>query len=274
LQVLRMLHSRHVCDSMPIDILMDEAKNIRYVAATETVFFEGIMLPPCVPKSKQLSLESVHPHRVAVSVSVLAAPPSDAKQETKPAVAEAGGESENSRKRRNTGKTSPAVAGANVSAVVDARKRSCRFYVVPEWKGPKCNFEQGDIDAGEWVWVADESMHPFWAIRRLPETKAQDHDHQFNMMCEEVTFASVIAGVVDGKTTSTTAEATVPFLTNNVEISKNAEMLLQVEEPMKAANKHKNWKDQVAQEEKEEKKAKAKGATAKAKSSASRAIDI
>jgi hypothetical protein len=65
---------------------------------------------------------------------------------------------------------------------------------------------------------------------------------------------------------------TVPFLTNNVEISKNAELLLQVEEPMKAANK--NWKDQVAQEEKEEKKAKAKGVTAKAKSSASRAIDI
>jgi hypothetical protein len=75
---LHMLHSRQVCDSMPIDIFMDEAENMRYVAATETVSFEGIILPPCVPKSQQLSLESVHPHRVAVSVSVLAAPPSDA----------------------------------------------------------------------------------------------------------------------------------------------------------------------------------------------------
>jgi hypothetical protein len=146
---------------------------------------------------------------------------------------------------------------------------------VPERKGPKCNLEQGDADSGEWVWVGDESMHHFGAIRRLPETKAQDH--HFNMMREEVTFASVIVGVLDGKSTSTTAEGTVLFLTNNVEIPKRAELLLQVEEPTKAAEKHKNWKDQVAQEEKEENqkiKSSTKGVKAKAKSSASSAIDI
>ena len=68
LQALHMLHVNQVYDDMPIDIHVDETKHTKHVEATGVIPAESILLPPCVPKCKHLSAESVRPHRVAITV--------------------------------------------------------------------------------------------------------------------------------------------------------------------------------------------------------------
>ena len=75
LQVLHMLHVNQVYDDMPIDIHFDETKNTKHVEATGVIPAESILLPPCVPKCKHLPAESVHPHRVAITVTVMSRVP-------------------------------------------------------------------------------------------------------------------------------------------------------------------------------------------------------
>ena len=122
----------------------------------------------------------------------------------------------------------PAVAGSRESFV-------STFYVVPEWLGPRSQLAD-DCDSDdtetkpEWTWCGDESMHPYWAIRRQTE-KLTKQEHPCNMMFHLFAFTSVAVGSMRGTSVTTTAEVTVLFLTNEVEIPRGAELLLQVEEP-------------------------------------------
>ena len=75
LQVLHMLHVNQVYDDMPIDIIYGETKHTKHVEATGVIPAESILLPPCVPKCKLLSEQSVHPHRVAITVTVMSRVP-------------------------------------------------------------------------------------------------------------------------------------------------------------------------------------------------------
>ena len=275
LQVLHLLHVHQVYDNMPIDILFDETKNTKHVVATDIIPAQSIMLPPCVPKCKQLSAESVHPHRVAITVTTVSRVPG---QEPNSAVAEkesiipAGVR----RQRVNCKMPNPAVAAkaaaasasagstegdasAVAPAVAGSRKEFVStFYAVPEWLGPAVAGPQAELaddhDTGdaetntEWSWSGDESMHPYWAIRRQTEKQAKQ-EQPCNMMLKELAFTCVAVGSMRGTSVTTTAEVTVPFLTNEVEIPRGAELLLQVEE--KASNKqgkNRNWKDQIAED--------------------------
>ena len=54
---------------MPIDSMWEETKHTKHVEATGVIPAESILLPPSVPKCKLLSEQSVHPHRVAITVT-------------------------------------------------------------------------------------------------------------------------------------------------------------------------------------------------------------
>ena len=94
--------------------------------------------------------------------------------------------------------------------------KSFTFYVNPEWKGPEADHDDPDM----WKWQGDESMHPYWSIRRL--TQQRLGEATFNMKTKLQCFTVVSVGAPGGVTTSLTMEVTVPFLTNSVEIPQGA----------------------------------------------------
>ena len=72
-------------------------------------------------------------------------------------------------------------------------------------------------------------MHPYWAIRRHTE-KHTKPEQPCNMKFKDFAYTCVAVGSMRGTSVTTTAEVTIPFLTNEVEIPRGAELLLQVEE--------------------------------------------
>ena len=92
--------------------------------------------------------------------------------------------------------------------------------------------------------AGDESMHPYWSIRRL--TQQRLGEATFNMKTKQLTFPTVTVGAPSGVSTSLSMEVTVPFLTNSVEIPNGAELLLEEEDRQrKVPQKLKTWKDHV-----------------------------
>ena len=97
-------------------------------------------------------------------------------------------------------------------------------------------------------------MHPFWAIRRVPESKARG-EIGINMEFKHVALTTVVVGAVNGAALTATAEVRAPMLTNSGDIPTGAELLVQVEDLEKARKKPKTWKDSLKEEEKVAKKA-------------------
>ena len=130
----------------------------------------------------------------------------------------------------------PAVAGSRKDFV-------STFYVVPEWLGPRSQLAD-DCDSDdtetkpEWTWCGDESMHPYWAICRQTEKQTKP-EQPCNMRFKEFAYTFVAVGSMRDTAVTTTAEVTIPFLTNEVEIPRGAELLLQVEEKQSPKKKHK-----------------------------------
>ena len=242
LHVLYMLHARQEYASLPIDILLNETKNHRLVMATETMSPESIMLPPCVPKSAKLSVDSVHPHRVPIQVTVIlgTAPVQPAVAVEVSAVA--GSAEKSNEKAQGVEKKRRKASSAEAArpAVAVSQRTVFVFYALPEWKGPERALED---DQSEWVWTGDESMHPFWAIRRVSGEKTKEGC--LNCGYKEVNFTDVVVGALDGKSTSLTTEVSVPFLTNTIAIPKGAELVLEVEEATSAPKKQWTWKNEV-----------------------------
>ena len=81
----------------------------------------------------------------------------------------------------------------------------------------------------------DESMHPYWAIRRQTEKQTKP-EQPCNMKFKDVAYTCVAVGSMRGTSVTTTAEVTIPFLTKEVEIPRGAELLLQVEEKTQQKN--------------------------------------
>ena len=251
LQVLYMLHLRQDYGTMPIDILLDDSKNTKFVQATETIPVETLMLAPCVPKAKTLAKDSIHPWRVPITVALIETVPS--------AVADSDGSSaavadKPKRVRISEKVATPAVVNpldATPPAAVAARtkRHEVVFYVTPEWKSPMPQLAE-NVDDGtvEWTWLGDESMHPYWTIRRLQTSKEKGLIR--NMQYKDVTFTCVTVGSMSGSSVVCTYEVTVPFLTNTREVPRNAELILEIEDPKKPEKRSRNWKDSLQEEEK------------------------
>ena len=115
-----------------------------------------------------------------------------------------------------------------------------KLYVKPEWKGPEADHDDLDM----WNWKGDESMHPYWSIRRL--TQQRLGEATFNMKTTKLSFSAIAVGAPGGVSTSLSMDVTVPYLTNSVEIPQGGELLLEDEDkPRKAQHKPKTWKDEV-----------------------------
>jgi len=126
-----------------------------------------------------------------------------------------------------------AFASANI-------KRSFTFYVNPEWKGPEADHDDPEM----WTWQGDESMHPYWSIRRLTQQRLREAT--FNMKTTQLTFNAITVGAPCGVSTTLAMDVTVPFLTNSVQIPQGGELLLEDEDkPRKVQQKPKTWKDDV-----------------------------
>ena len=148
------------------------------------------------------------------------------------------------------------------------------FYIIPEWKAPLVEGAAGASPGQAWTWLGDESMHPFWCIRRVPPSKLSEG--AFNMEYKHITFTTVVVGCVAGKAASVAVSVSVPFLTNTVNLEADTQLVFEVEEPAKKAKNPKTWKQQIADDAKDEQKT-AKAAKAKAKQQAKQsaiAIDI
>ena len=98
---------------------------------------------------------------------------------------------------------------------------------------PKPNLDDVDNGTVEWTWGGDESMHPFWAIRRATPKQISSDEAESNMDYREMTYTSVTVGTLESRSggpVTTTCEVTVPFLTNTADIPSQGELLLAVDD--------------------------------------------
>ena len=69
------------------------------------------------------------------------------------------------------------------------------------------------------------------------------------MTLKDLSFNTLTVGKVAERAVTMTAEVIVPFLTNNIEIPKGAELQLQLDEPKHQPKPNKRtWRDSVTEE--------------------------
>ena len=134
---------------------------------------------------------------------------------------------------------------------------------VAEAKGGDDGSDDGAV-ADEWIWgpLGDETMHPFWAVRRMTqrqlcretaEAKEGDRRLRFNCRLEVVSMSCVSVGVVKSQSVNTTRVCNVPFLTNSIEVDEGEELILEVREAtQKAKKRERTWRDAVKEADKSE----------------------
>ena len=231
-QVVHMLHlDRNVRDD-PFNVFYDTTSKLVQVKVTEDVEALHLSLPPCIPKQSKVFEKSEHPYRVPIHVF----------RRTVPSSAVAGLES-----------TPPEPTGYRAT-----------FYLNPEWKGPAdTTTEAQRADAAFvdpiWSWTGDETMHPFWAVRRLTAGQlnsepASRKGGSFNCELIEKSFSVVCVGSCKDTPVSCTFEVTLPMLTNLVSVKKNAELLLEIAPKTTPAKRKETWKDDVQKSKKDAKK--------------------
>ena len=218
------------------------------------------MLPPCVPRqSKVGSKISVHPHAVEFKSRVLEP-------------------------------TSEAIVVAEDDEVsIHKDVRSATFFLHPEFKTPKRHRalpQEAKDDASsasddsavsdEWIWgpLGDESMHPFWAVRRMTSDQLMKEiavaakgsvkrlPPRFNCKLEEHQLSCVTNGVVKDQSVITSRLHAVPFLVNMVALEEGEELILELTVKKKEAKaKARTWKTAVADDDKKQESANKKAKT-------------
>ena len=216
-------------DLEPIEMWQQAGRN--YVTATRIASPGDIMLPPCVPKQSKVLERSEHPYAVEIALTV--------------------------------------VRPTETHVVPDTTLRRSTFFLNPEFKTPKhqeVNAAGSDVAAvaDEWIWgpLGDETMHPFWAVRRMTqrqlcretaEAKEGDRRLRFNCRLEVVSMSCVSVGVVKAQSVNTTRVCNVPFLTNSIEVDEGEELILEVREAtQKAEKRERTWRDAVKEADKSE----------------------
>ena len=118
-----------------------------------------------------------------------------------------------------------------------------------------------------WKWSAlgDETMHPFWAVRRMTspqlalaraQTKAGETPPRFNCEITTKQVSSVNVGSFGAAVVNRTRLMDVPFLTNSHPLQQNEEFILEIEPKRKEepkGNKRATSRDMLKHEEKQKK---------------------
>ena len=123
------------------------------------------------------------------------------------------------------------------------------FAAYPEFKGPTwkpgTQNEELQSEDGEWSWspIGDNTMHPFWVVRRLNKTqlaneqkkikpnKARKVAPRFNCALRAVVMDDITVGLVAGLVMiNSSKKITCSVLTNNVDLQAGEELIMEVPE--------------------------------------------
>jgi hypothetical protein len=229
---------------------------VYYVVAKEYAFTDAILLPACVPKQSKVHERTEHPHAVQLTVSVLKRV-GEAEKSTTQRTKTLWLTPEFQAPRRNDVK--PAVAPAVADGV----------------DGGPAVAEGGDATTAvavmdDWVWNehGDDTMHPFWAVRRMTEkmliqekaeleAKPLGHGLQiprFNCEIHMMTLSQTNMGLADKKLMNQTRLFEAPFLTNTTPLEKGEELILKITEKVtNKPDKKRNWRDAANEADKKKK---------------------
>ena len=196
------------------------------MVATSKVAINAILLPPCIPKQSRVQERSDHPSAVQVTQKVMRCA-EDAVQPGK-----------------------------------DNILRVREYFVIPEFKVP----EQENLKtavagaAPEWIWRDSETMHPFWAVRRMTEQQLSRARiggsngkllPRFNCTLETQSLSAVCIAIVGKQALNRTRLLEVLFLTSNVPLEKGEELILEIEQHVKAAPAKRTWQKALRDEQKQ-----------------------
>jgi len=255
---LHALHEKFDVASQQIEVFQTD-KIPFMVFATAKVEPNTIWLPPCVPKQSKVYDKSEHPHAIAIQQRVVVS-------------------------------TEASITAGDVTV-----KRERTWYVTPEFKKPKlrdernaaaCASTTGDdaalaslartdgvggdaavADDWEWGENGEETMHPFWAVRRMTPKQLAIAKTQkipigqlkprFNCKLEMQEQSVVVVGHLGHKHTNRTRVMEVPFVTNYESLEIDEELIIEITEPIKKPSKVKKWQELVIEQQKDQKKEKA-----------------
>ena len=245
--VLHHLHERLDMSSQPIQCWQREKVNV--VVASEKVEANAILLPPCIPKQSRVVDRTEHPCAVMMREKLMLPTEDTVKSES-----------------------------GITSRVND-------FFLLPEFKIPArreakaavagtspSDPEADEADIWNWGEGGDETMHPFWCVRRMTEKQLQAAAYatgkrpgqtapRFNCKLQLTSISDVIIATSGGKTLCRTRLFEVPFLTNSSALEEGEELILEIAEKATQLKPKRSWIEaQKAEERATEKKKKLKAA--------------
>ena len=269
---LHALHEGYPVEEQPIEIRLLERTTM--VVTTSAVDAYSVVLPPCVPQQSHVNINSKHPNALGVTVTVNStgvrpkeAPPPPPVRAPQPAD-----------KAAVAGNDEAAVAGNMPAWQVEPRVvlqpqpqpevRSRRVDLHPEFRGPRA--ERGQIDDEletapvTWTWSEkdDETMHPFWAVRRITQKALAKENlelltpKRFNCEIVPKVMSSLSVALIGQSVLNCSKAVEVPMLTNIVELAKGEELLLEKRGDVKKDKDPTTWKSQCKAEEAARKKLK------------------
>ena len=214
--VLNNMHESFDPTITNVDVINQDGRKV-CVVATENVPAESILLAPCIPRQSKVQEKTEHPLAVRVGVKTV----------------------------RTTQDAIPNDAG---------KVRTERdFWLLPEFKAPSERTTAAAVAGSsastptiEWLWGEGppETMHPFWAVRKLTQQQLDQEIHEKraasaitgvpfkppSFTCELETFehSSVIIATVADVISNCTKLVGVPYLRNKDALVAGEELILQV----------------------------------------------
>ena len=243
--MLENIHRRWDVSAVQVQMMMNSTGKISLVAGANMPA-NSLYLPACVPRGcKVHDIHNEHPMAVSVSVALA----------------------------DGTSDSVKAGDGAPANAA-----RQTEYLLCPEFKAPteaaakpgEC--QDAQQSTGRLIYSKDnsESMHPFWAVRRIKKHNLMQEQHAFldtikrtgesenvpEFNCQIVTKVHQIVSIASagGQSLTSTRSISVPFMTNSKDVVQGEELIceLVVRPKLKKAPKI-VWQD-VAKEEQKQKK--------------------
>jgi len=244
-------------DAAAVDVQIMSAAGKVYVLAGANMTANSLLLPACVPHGCKVNeVKNEHPLAVRVSVSL-----SDGKMDNV---------------------TADNVTADNAKHIGNITR--CADYVLlPEFKAPTAVAakpgESGDEQRFTYSVDDSESMHPFWAVRRITSAKLAEEKKavvedmrktgkvrnvpEFNCTIVNKVHPTISIASIGTQSMTSTRFVTMPFITNVKDVVQGEELICeQVIRAKPEVKKKRNWQ-QVVKEEKAEAKKKVKVANEK-----------
>jgi hypothetical protein len=243
---LQSLHVNYPVDKEPIEVWKSSSTQGHYVLATREVKHNEIMLPPCVPKDYKVLENSVHPYKVQIQVSL--APPCDPSCQT--SIPE-----KTVAYYLNPEFTAPKAKKAK-AAVVEKDAKAADGVAKGSDDVAVANEEGPTPVEDEWEWgpLGEETMHPFWVVRRLTQkqlvrenekadAKSGRRALRFNCELTQHIMTNATIGAMKTSSLNATMKLQVPFLTNKIDLEENEELILEIMEQAPREPKKRGWRD-------------------------------